>query len=649
MPKSNMYQSLHTTVRRPEGRAARDPDPHARDAPHRGVRHRRALALQGGRTSRTTELDADLAWLGQMMEWLKDMADPREFMEGLRIDLSGGQVFVFTPQGRRDEPAAGRDPGRLRLHDPHRGRAPHDRRQGERQARAARLRAADRRLGRDPHVEGAGRGPDPGLAAVRRRRRARATRSASGSRAERREDALDQGRDLLQRQMRKQNLPFKRLATDERAGAGRRRPASIPDLDALYVAVGEGHVSPQSVVARLARLVQRSRGRRHRRVPLARPVRIARPDTSRRASWSRACPTSGSSSARCCTPVPGDEIVGFVTRGQGVSVHRADCPNVEDPAPRARADDRGVVVRRQADDVRRRDPGRGARPDPAALGHRDGAVRPAREHPVGELDDRAATGSRAAVHVRARRHHAPVVDPRRGASGSTASTTRTGWSRASAGRAPAGLAAPRCAVDGARSSPRSARVPAAPGRRGPRRRRGRGRAAGRARSSGLRIFRDDDGKTNRVARRRRRRGARRARSSRCSPTRERDGGRRSTRAAPPEARPSRSRPFAAALEAHGVQRRRGVFRRRDGGRPRERRPVHAAARHAAAPWRRTRLAGSMTPHVPGRLRPQPVRDELLAAGGRGHRRGGRRRPGVRAGRGPRGARRRRASGRSPSC
>ena len=148
------------------GQAARDPDPHARHAPHGAVRDRRALAVQGGRSRRATP--RDLAWLGQMIEWLKDMADPREFMEGLQIDLSGGRVFVFTPKGDVVNLPAGRHAGRLRLRDPHRGRPPDGRREGRRQARAARLRAADRRLGRDPHLEGPGRGPVPGLAAVRR-------------------------------------------------------------------------------------------------------------------------------------------------------------------------------------------------------------------------------------------------------------------------------------------------------------------------------------------------------------------------------------------------------------------------------------------------------------------------------------------------
>ena len=101
-----------------------------------------------------------------------------------------------------------------------------------------------------------------------------------------------------------------------------------PSLDALYVAIGEGQVSPQSIVSRVSRLVSEDAIEEAEEIPAARPVRLGRPHDS-------AVVVQGRSDvwvklARCCTPVPGDEILGFVTRGQGVSVHRTDCPNVRD-------------------------------------------------------------------------------------------------------------------------------------------------------------------------------------------------------------------------------------------------------------------------------------------------------------------------------
>jgi GTP diphosphokinase / guanosine-3',5'-bis(diphosphate) 3'-diphosphatase len=102
----------------------------------------------------------------------------------------------------------------------------------------------------------------------------------------------------------------------------------FPGLESLYVAVGEGHVSPQSVLARLMRTVAGTTEEDATEVPLARPVRVGGPDVS------SGVVVPGSADvwvrlARCCTPVPGDEILGFVTRGQGVSVHRTDCPNAK--------------------------------------------------------------------------------------------------------------------------------------------------------------------------------------------------------------------------------------------------------------------------------------------------------------------------------
>lgn len=139
---------------------------------------------------------------------------------------------------------------------------------------------------------------------------------------------MEHGRDALQRLMRKQNLPFKRLASEEVLSQVAMDEMKYPDLEALYVAVGEGHVSPQSVVARLARLLSGTPEEDVTDVPLARPVRLGKQADVGQGVMVRGLPDVWVRLGRCCTPVPGDEIVGFVTRGQGVSVHRTDCPNV---------------------------------------------------------------------------------------------------------------------------------------------------------------------------------------------------------------------------------------------------------------------------------------------------------------------------------
>jgi guanosine-3',5'-bis(diphosphate) 3'-pyrophosphohydrolase len=324
MPKSNMYQSLHTTVVGPEGRPI-EIQIRTRDM-HRTAQY--GIAAHWRYKEGKQADAADLAWLGQMMEWLKDMADPREFMEGLRIDLSGGRVFVFTPKGDVTNLPQGATPVDFAY-------AIHTE-VGHRTIGAkvnGKLVPLDYELRTGDSVDiltskAQGEGPSQDWLQFVETPRARNKIRQWFARG-RREDALDQGRELLQRQMRKQNLPFKRLATEE-VMEQVATDLKYPDLDALYVAVGEGHVSPQSVVARLARLVSGTSDEDVTNdVPLARPVRISKPDDISQGVMVKGLPDVWVKLGRCCTPVPGDEIVGFVTRGQGVSVHRGDCPNVK--------------------------------------------------------------------------------------------------------------------------------------------------------------------------------------------------------------------------------------------------------------------------------------------------------------------------------
>jgi guanosine-3',5'-bis(diphosphate) 3'-pyrophosphohydrolase len=324
MPKSNMYQSLHTTVVGPQGRPIevqiRTRDLH-RTAEFGIAAHWR---YKEGRDGKKAKEAADLAWLGQMLEWLKDMADPREFMEGLKIDLYGGQVFVFTPKGDVINLPGGATPVDFAY-------AIHTE-VGHRTIGAkvsGKLVPLDYELRTGDTVEvltskAQGEGPSQDWVRFVKTPRARNKIRQWFSR-ERREDALEDGRDALQRLMRKQNVPFKRLATED-ALKQVATEMRFPDLESMYVGVGEGHVSPQSVIARLTRIVSGTPEHDVTEPALARPVRVAPSDVTSGVVvpgsvdvWVRL--------ARCCTPVPGDEIIGFVTRGQGVSVHRRDCPN----------------------------------------------------------------------------------------------------------------------------------------------------------------------------------------------------------------------------------------------------------------------------------------------------------------------------------
>ena len=329
MPKENMYQSLHTTVVGPQGRAIevqiRTKDMH-RTAEYGIAAHWR---YKEGRDGKKAKEAADLAWLGQMLEWLKDMADPREFMEGLQIDLYGGQVFCFTPKGDVMNLPAGATPVDFAysIHTEVGHRTIGAKVNGKLVPLDYELRTGDTVDILTSKAQGEGPSQDwlRWVKTPRARNKIRQWFSR-----ERREDALEDGREQLQRLMRKQNVPFKRLATED-ALEQLADEMKFPSLEALFVAVGEGQVSPQSIVARLARSVQGSTEEDVTEVPLARPVHLGQPSSTDVTSgvvvpgsedvWVRL--------ARCCTPVPGDDILGFVTRGQGVSVHRTDCPNAK--------------------------------------------------------------------------------------------------------------------------------------------------------------------------------------------------------------------------------------------------------------------------------------------------------------------------------
>ena len=329
MPKFNMYQSLHTTVIGPEGRPL---EVQIRTHQmHRTSEFGIAAHWRYKEGGKKKDDAADLAWLAQMLEWQREMSDPQEFMESLKIDLYQDRVFTFTPKGDVvDLPnAATPIDFAYAIHTEVGHRCMGGKVNGK-------LVPLDYRLQTGDTVDvltskGQDAGPSRDWLQVVATPRARNKIRQWFSR-ERREDAMDTGRDMLQRELRKQGLPLKRLTTEDTL-ARVAADLKYPTIDAMLVAVGEGHVSPQSVAVRLTRLISQDEEEEVAEIPPARPVRLAvRSD--------KPVVVAGADDlwvnlARCCTPVPGDEIVGFVTRGRGVSVHRADCPNVKALAEQA--------------------------------------------------------------------------------------------------------------------------------------------------------------------------------------------------------------------------------------------------------------------------------------------------------------------------
>jgi GTP pyrophosphokinase len=323
MPKFNMYQSLHTTVIGPEGRPL---EVQIRTQQmHRTAEFGIAAHWRYKESGKRREEASDIAWLAQMLEWQKDMADPQEFMEGLRIDLYNDRAFCFTPKGDVVDLPAEATPidFAYAIHTEVGHRCMGAKVNGK-------LVPLDYQLQTGDTVDvltskGQDAGPSRDWLQVVATPRARNKIRQWFSR-ERREDAMDTGRDMLQRELRKQGLPLKRLTTEDTLS---RVAADLkyPSIDAMLVAVGEGHVSPQSVAVRLTRMISQDEEEEVAEIPPARPVRLA--PRSEKPVLVAGADDLWVNLARCCTPVPGDEIVGFVTRGRGVSVHRADCPNIK--------------------------------------------------------------------------------------------------------------------------------------------------------------------------------------------------------------------------------------------------------------------------------------------------------------------------------
>jgi GTP pyrophosphokinase len=331
MPKFNMYQSLHTTVIGPEGKPVelqiRTWGMHRRA--EYGVaahwKYKEESLVPGGRNGGSST--TDMVWLRQLVDWQRETADPAEFLESLRFDLGAAEVYVFTPKGQVIALPQGATPVDFAyaIHTEVGHRCIGARVNG-------RLVALESALDHGDTVEiFTSKAPDAGpsrdwLGFVKSARARNKIRHWFSK--ERREAAAENGKTAIARAMRKQGLPLQRMATGD-ALLAIATEMRFADLSALYAAVGEGHVSAQSVVSKLVQSVGGTEGAQEDLAETTLPTRPPRPRPARDSGvvvegtadvWARL--------SRCCTPVPGDEITGFVTRGHGVSVHRADCTNL---------------------------------------------------------------------------------------------------------------------------------------------------------------------------------------------------------------------------------------------------------------------------------------------------------------------------------
>jgi len=322
VPKFNLYQSLHTTVLGPEGKPLevqiRTREMHQRAeygvAAHVGYK----------------EGDASAApWLNRLVDWGADQADPREFMETLKADLDENEVYVFTPKGDVVTLPLGATPidFAYAIHTEVGHRCIGAKVDG-------RLAPIDSALASGQvvevvtsKVEGAGPSRDwlKTVATARARTKIRQWFSRL-----RRSDAIDLGREELARELRRRGLAVQRLLRAPEL-AELAASSNYADVESLHAAIGEGHVSAHSVAQRLARTLAPADPAAPE-APAPAPGRRLRPPAP--ATGIRVDGELGMATrlSRCCTPMVGDPIRGFVTTGRGVSVHRSDCSNAQQMA-----------------------------------------------------------------------------------------------------------------------------------------------------------------------------------------------------------------------------------------------------------------------------------------------------------------------------
>jgi GTP diphosphokinase / guanosine-3',5'-bis(diphosphate) 3'-diphosphatase len=324
MPKLNRYRALHTTVIGPEGRPLeiqiRTRDMH--ETAELGIAAHWVYKQKGKGKGADEEWTA---WVKQLMEWQADETDPREFMKSFRLDVFGDEVYVFTPKGEVKTLPAGSTPidFAYAIHTDIGHRTVGAKVNGRIVPLHYRLRSGD-------FVEiltsKSGRGPSRDWISLAASSKAR-NRIRQWFTRESREEAEQKGRDALEQALKQQKLPYKKLVGSA-VLAQVIRETGFKKADEFYIALGSGKLQPSQIVRKVIQRLKTSEVAEEEAVPLKTPkARTAI------ASDTMGIRVQGVEDvlirlAKCCTPVPGDAVVGYISLGKGITIHREDCPNV---------------------------------------------------------------------------------------------------------------------------------------------------------------------------------------------------------------------------------------------------------------------------------------------------------------------------------
>lgn len=330
MPKPNMYQSLHTTVVGMGGLSF-EVQIRTRDM-HRTAEFGIAAHWRYKEGKQGDQLDSKLYWLRQILDWQNETRDPGEFMDALKVDLFSDEVFVFTPRGDVIALSRGATPldFAYRIHTEIGHKCVGAKVNG-------RIVPLETELNSGDFVEimtsSASHGPSRDWLKIVKTSEAKSKIRAWFKHAFKDEN-LQKGRDILEKECKRMGCQWPQLSRSEYLEPVYRR-YTLSSLDDLYVTVGFGGLSAVQVLNRLVEIYKKAN-----KLDAAPEPKAATPEQAgkvrdaalRRQSSSHGIMVEGDPGmlvrfARCCTPLPGDEIIGYVTRGRGVSVHRADCVN----------------------------------------------------------------------------------------------------------------------------------------------------------------------------------------------------------------------------------------------------------------------------------------------------------------------------------
>ena len=328
VPKPNMYQSLHTTVIGPRGEPfeiqIRTREMH-RTAEYGIAAH---WKYKEGRTT-SDSMDKKLAWLRELLEWQSDLKEPKEFMEALKIDLFTDEVFVFTPKGDVIDLPKGSGPldFAYSIHSAVGNRCTGAKVNGK-------IVTLDYQLNTGDIVEiltgPATAGPSRDWLNIVKTSQAK-NRIKQWFKRERKEENIEKGREMLEREAKKHRYAFSELAKPEWLDPIVKKNG-FKSAQELYAAVGYGGVTVNQVMQRLIQEYVAFQ-KANKEVELE----DIKTSAAGKGTGTKGVRVKGIDNvmirfSKCCNPVPGDDIVGYITRGRGVSIHRRDCSNLEDEA-----------------------------------------------------------------------------------------------------------------------------------------------------------------------------------------------------------------------------------------------------------------------------------------------------------------------------